>query len=181
MRVVVLVVVVLVTLALSVDAAAQQPVGSFEDLWSRVKSGDTVYVTDASARETTGTFVKVADATLTILVDGQVRDIPSLDVRQVAKRGDSVMNGFLIGVAIGGALGAAAAFSNCSGDCGADQQFPPVVVVIASALEVGGIGALIDYFIKGRTVVYRAATRVRVQFTPLVLGHDRGVRLSLTF
>jgi hypothetical protein len=177
MRVVVWVV-VLVTLALSVSAAAQQPVGSFEDLSSRVRSGDTVYVTDASARETTGTFVKIADATLTYVVDGQVRDITSPDVRQIAKRGDSVMNGFLIGAAIGGALGAAAS-GTCSDEC--VRQFPVVVVVLGAALEFGGIGALIDHFIKGRTVVYRAGTRARVQITPLVLAHDRGVRLSFTF
>ena len=108
-----IVVVVLAALALPGSAAAQQPVGSFEDLWSRVKSGNTIYVTDTSARETTGTLVKIADSTLTILVDGQVRDIPSLDVRQIAKRGDSVRNGFLIGAAIG-AAGAAGAFA---GDC----------------------------------------------------------------
>ena len=40
----------LVAVTLSVSAEAQQPVGSFEDLWSRVKSGDTVYVTDASGK-----------------------------------------------------------------------------------------------------------------------------------
>jgi len=180
MRVVVLVV-VLVALALSVSAEAQQPVGSLEDLWSRVKSGNTVYVTDTSARETTGTFMKIADATLTILVDGQVRDIPTLDVRQIAKRGDSVKNGFLIGAAIGAAIFGAAVSGSCSEDCDGDNQFPAVPVVIVAALEFGGIGALIDYFIRGRTVVYRAGTRARVQITPLVLAHDRGIRLSLTF
>ena len=38
--------------------AEAQPVDSVENLWSRMKSGNTVYVTDASARETRGIFCK---------------------------------------------------------------------------------------------------------------------------
>ena len=56
-------------------------------------------------------------------------------------------------------------------------NFPLVPAMLVGALEFGGIGALIDYFIKGRTVVYRAGTRARVQLVPIVFAQQRGVRL----
>ena len=104
-----------------------------------MKSGNTVYVTDASARETTGTFVEISDSALTISVQGQDREILFADLRQIEKRGDSVMNGFLIGAGIGAAMGAG---PNCS-DC--EDQFPLGGAITVGALEFGGIGALIDY------------------------------------
>lgn len=116
-----------------------QPVDSVEKRWSRMKSGNTVYVTDASARETTGTFVEISDSALTISVQGQDREILFADLRQIEKRGDSVMNGFLIGAGIGAAMGAG---PNCS-DC--EDQFPLGGAITVGALEFGGIGALIDY------------------------------------
>ena len=60
-----------------------QPVDSVEKRWSRMKSGNTVYVTDASARETTGTFVEISDSALTISVQGQDREILFADLRQI--------------------------------------------------------------------------------------------------
>ena len=120
-----------------------QPVDSVEKRWSRMKSGNTVYVTDASARETTGTFVEISDSALTISVQGQDREILFADLRQIEKRGDSVMNRFLIGAGIGAAMGAAmGAGPNCS-DC--EDQFPLGGAITVGALEFGGIGALIDY------------------------------------
>ena len=88
-----------------IPAEAQKPVESFADLWMRLKTGDTVSVTDGSGRETGGVFAKVSDATLSLLVDGQFRDIPSADVREIAKQGDSVLDGLWKGAAIGEALG----------------------------------------------------------------------------
>jgi hypothetical protein len=168
-----------VTLISGRSAEAQQRSGSTDDLWSRVKSGDTVYVTDSSARETTGMFMKVADGTLTALVDGQPRDMPILDVRQVTKRGgDSVWNGFLIGAAIGGVVGAVV----CDGsdiDC-ADHGARAGTAAL-TALEGGAVGALIDHFIKGRKVVYRAGPRSVVRIAPVVLPSRRGVHLSVAF
>jgi hypothetical protein len=173
-------IIVLVTLALYSGAEAQ-PVAA-EDLRSRAKSGDTVHVTDASARETSGTLIQFANGALTMRVEGEARTIPFDDIGHIKKRGDSVMNGFLIGAAVGGAMGAAIGAlqsSNCS-ECGEDQ-FPLGPVMVVAALELGGIGALIDYFIKGRTLIYRAGPRAGIQVVPIMFDQHRGVRLSLTF
>jgi len=163
-------------LILGTCAAAQaQPVSAFPDLWMRLKSGDKVFVLDGSGRETAGVFAKVSDSTLSLLVDGQLRELPPTDVRQIARQGDSLMNGFLIGAAIGGGL-EAAAFSSC--DDIYDECLHPAAAAAIGGLFFGGVGALIDHFIKGRTVVFRVKSTA-LRFRPGVDASQRGVRASL--
>ena len=161
------------------------PVNSFDDLWTKVKSGDTVYVLDANARETTGTFERVSAASMSLLVDGQIREIPLSDIRQVARRGDSLWNGALIGAAFGGVLGAVASTSlndqsQCS-DPNCITSGERVAVALVSAGLYGAIGAGIDALIHGRTVVYRATTPRTVGLEPLLFGHKVGARLFVRF
>src|SRR5262245_7607307 len=89
---------------LPVSAGAQQPVSTLTDLWMRVRSGDRVFVTDAGGVETEGIFSRVSDASLSLVVDGQPRDVPSGSVREIARAGDSLKNGFFIGAAIGASV-----------------------------------------------------------------------------
>ena len=150
----------IVTLVLVIGVSgqvfAEPPVSAFSDLWTRLKSGDRVFVTDGSGLAIDGVFAKASDSTLGLLVDGQVRDIPAADVREISRRGDSLWNGFLIGAGIGAALGAVA-YASCDdayGEC-TDQAASAAIGAVSGALIYGGIGALIDHFIKGRTVVFR--------------------------
>ncbi len=163
-----------------IAAEAQAPVDSLSDLWSRVRSGKTIYVTDASARELKGVLVKVTDEALTIRVNGQDVAVPAPTVRQVERRGDSLKNGFLIGAAVG-AGSAAAAFANCDKTCRGDDALPVAVFVTALTLEFGGIGALIDYAIPGRTVVYRAQSGASLRVAPILLASRRGVQVQISF
>jgi hypothetical protein len=161
------------------------PVNSFEDLWTKVKSGDTVYVLDANARETTGTFERVSATSMLLMIDGQIREIPLSDIRQIARRGDSLWNGALIGATFGGVVGAVAS-ANLHGE---NQCSDPncvtggerVAVALVSAGVYGAIGAGIDALIHGRTVVYRATTQRTVGLVPLLSGHGVGARLSVRF
>jgi len=108
---------------------------------------------DGSGRETAGVFAKVSDSNLSLLVDGQLQDLPVTDVRQSARRGDPVWNGFLIGAGIGAALGVAT-FVDC--DELIYEECPhPATGGVVFGLTFGGAGALIDHFIRGRTVVFR--------------------------
>lgn len=130
-------------------AEAQQPALSLADLGMSLKSGETVFVTDGSGRETRGRFATVSDSGLTLSVDGQFFDIASKDIREVARRGDSMKNGFLIGAGVGAGLSAVVA---------AAYQTPAYLAIGApiNAAFWGGFGVLVDYLIKGRTVVFRA-------------------------
>lgn len=160
---------------LPASSGAQAPVSALSDLWMRVRSGDRVFVADASGVETEGIFGRVSDSALTLVVNGQPRDIPSASVREISKAGDSLKNGFLIGAAIGGGLWGLAA-ATC--DDTYDACDNAAATVVGGALVWGGLGMLVDHFVKGRTVVFRVgATSVRL--TPTV-SVDRGaVRLSL--
>jgi hypothetical protein len=108
-------------------------------------------------------------------VDGQLRDVPLTDVREIARRGDSLMNGFLIGAGIGAVL-EAAAFVDC--DEASDECIHPAAAAAFGGLVFGGVGALTDYFIKGRTVVFRVNSTA-LQLRPgLSVGRGQ-VRASL--
>jgi hypothetical protein len=51
--------------------------------------------------------------------------------------------------------------------------------VVGGALVWGGLGALIDHFVKGRTVVFRMGT-TSVRLRPNVTVHRGGVRMSIS-
>ena len=163
-------------LVLSGCAAAEaQPVSSFPDLWMRLKSGDRIFVTDGGGQETSGVFAKVSDSTISLLMEGQVREMPSTEVREIARQGDSLLNGFLIGAGIGAAL-EAAAFADC--DEFYEECLNPAAAAAVGGLVFGGVGALIDHFIKGRTVVFRAS-RTAFHLRPAIsIGQGR-LRASL--
>jgi hypothetical protein len=156
-------------------AEAQQPVSSVADLWMRVKSGDRVFVKDGSGEETAGVFAKVSDSTLSLSVDGQLRDIPVADVREIARRGDSPMNGFLIGAGVGAVL-EAVAFVGC--DEAHEECLHPAAAAAIGVVVFGGVGALIDHFIKGRTVVFRVKSTA-LQLQPGLSVGQGQVRASL--
>jgi hypothetical protein len=165
----------------SVPAEAQKPLESFADVWMGVKTGDTVIVTDGSGQQTTAVFAKVSDSTLSLLVGGQLRDIPFTDVREVAKQGDSLWNGFLIGAGIGAALGAAAQASCTSRaySIGSTPCLPPAAVAVLGLLS-GGVGALIDHFIIARTVVFRVKSTA-LRLDPGFSLNRSGLSLSVAF
>jgi len=113
-----------------------------------------------------------------VLVNGNLREVPATEVREIARRGDSVMNGLLIGAAFG-----AGAVAGASSDC--EEPYPgygvcitPAVGAVTFSMVYGGIGALIDHFIKGRTVVFRAQ-RTEFRLSPGFSVGEREVRASI--
>lgn len=165
-------------------AAAQEPrkdparraVGSFEALPERVRVGQTVYVTDTLARETAGSLVRLSDSAVTLLVQGAEREFPRAQVHQVARRGDSVGEGMAVGFLISSGLGlltvlGAADTVDSGGAAGG---------ILAMGSIGAGVGALIDYAIKGRTVVYRAKP-VGLTASPVLLRGGAGVRVAVRF
>ena len=156
-------------------AAEAQPVSSFADLWMRLKSGDRVFVIDGHGQETVGVFAKASDSSLSLLVEGQLRDVPLTEVREIARQGDSLKNGFLIGAGIGAVLGAAA-FADC--DEAFEACLHPGAAAAIEGVVFGGMGALIDHFIKGRTVVFRVKNTALRLRPGLSVGQGQ-VRASL--
>lgn len=136
---------------------SQVAVASLSALSSRVKPGDTVSVRVTSGEDIVGTFSRVS-ASLTMVVDGQSREIPEDAVQHVVlQRG---RNRLMLGLLIGAPFGAYAGSSNCyrvdtssyrpgtgpPPSCGAS--------VLAGVAIGAGVGALIGSRVWRPTLVY---------------------------
>jgi hypothetical protein len=157
---------VLTILVMPLCAAAQP--SPREGLASALKSGDTVYLLDTASREIVGVFGKTSDSAITLMVNGEVRDFVFSEVRQITRRGrDPIWNGVLIGAAVGAA-----------GAGGSSQRFS---MAAAGAVLYGAIGAVIDYVVAARVVVYRAPSVQSVAVGPLLSNDRRGIRILVSF
>jgi hypothetical protein len=163
--------------------AAQEPVKSFDQLNTRLKPGDTIWVTDAQGREIKGKITSLGPDAL-VVDSGGTRTLPAADVRLIQeRRRDSYKNGTFIGLGVGAGLTVAlcAAYAE-EGDEGA------CAVAVAA---YGGIGAAIglgiDALIPGKKrVAYRApgaagTAATRLSIAPVVTPRAKGVAVSLAF
>lgn len=164
-------------------AAAQEPVKSFDQLNTRLKPGDTIWVTDAQGRELKGEIGALEAGAVTFRGE-RSRTFTATDVRQVTVRqGDSLGNGALIGLAVGG-LGTGVL-------CVASVEDQDRGWCALAALFYGGIGAGIgvgiDALIPGKKlVVYRApgsggTSSARLSIAPLVTRRAKGAAVSFSF
>jgi hypothetical protein len=156
------------------------PVASLGALSSRVKPFETIYVRKVSGEEIAGTFSRASEASLTMEVDGQTRDIPVSDVQQVRLRGGNrVKQGMLFGFLAGAAIADIAAISSSSGS---DSSVGAGIFVGTAAGGGAGLiwGALIGAFVHERPLVYRAATPT-ARVTPVLTPDRIGVTASVHF
>jgi hypothetical protein len=162
-------------------AAAQEPVRSFDQLDTRLKPGDKVWVTDAQGREIRGRVAALEADSLTIDAGG-LKSFAASDVRFVVeRRGDSLGNGALIGLGVGGATFGVACYANTSGS---DQDWCPLVTAFYGGVGAA-VGVAIDALIPGRKlVVYRAPGapgHARLSIAPLVTPRAKGVAFAFAF
>ena len=163
-------------------AAAQEPVRDFSQLNTRLKPGDTVWVTDAQGREVKGTIRTLSPDTLTLSSD-DARSYAAADVLQLRqRRPDPLWNGAIIGLAVGGGLGIA------MGDFSGSWRWSDAAVGALMFGSIGaGIGLGIDAMIPGRRqVVYRApgfaaASPARLFAAPILTPRAKGLAVSFAF
>ena len=163
-----------------VDRQTAGPVPSLTNLWTRTTSGNVVYVTDLRGGQVTGVFQYASAQSITLFVDGQLREIAEADIRQLARQGDSVWNGAGIGMAVGGVLGAV------SGGCTQSQRQGcgsgvRVGAGIVSAAFYGLVGAGVDALVKGRTTVFVRKSGTDVHIAPLLAPHRAGVAVAVRY
>jgi hypothetical protein len=136
-----------------------------------VAVGDIVKITIPSSGTTiSGPLTAITASTLTV----DTRQIGHEPGLRIARKGDSLLNGVVIGAAIGAAAGATIAAEACL-----DTSI--AYCVIGGAAGYAGLGALIDWLHKGFTDVYREPQRSRVQLLPSVGPGGASVRVSLAF
>jgi hypothetical protein len=165
-------------------AAAQEPVRDFNELNTRLKPGDTIWITDAQGREVKGKIVDVAPGVLTLKAD-RSKAYTSGDVNLIrTRRPDSLGSGALIGFAAGSSVGIA-----CYIDTAGESEMAgwcTGYLLVFGALGAG-LGVGIDALIPGRkTVVFRApgstgAASARLTIAPIVTPRAKGVAVGLRF
>ena len=172
-------------LAAPAPCAAQEPVKSFDQLNTRLKPGDTVWVTDAQGREIKGTIASLAPDSLAVKAGG-LRTFSAGDVSMIHLReGDSLRNGALIGLGIGGGIGIAGCAAMAADGFG-DAGWCVLAVGLYGGLGAG-IGVGIDALIPGKKLVaYRApgspgAASARLSIAPVVTPRTKGVAVSFAF
>jgi hypothetical protein len=163
-------------------AAAQEPVRDFSQLNTRLRPGDTVWVTDVQGREVKGRIGTLSPDTLTLSSD-EARSYAAADVRQMRqRRPDPLWNGALIGFAVGGGLGLG--LGNFSGSWSWGDAAVGALMIGAIGM---GIGVGVDALIPGkRLVVYRApgssgSLPARLSIAPVVTPRARGALVSFAF
>ena len=173
-------------LLLPTFAGAQEPVKSFDQLNTRLKVGDTVWVTDAQGREVKGKIRDLSATSLLLDAGGTPQDLQAARVATIQLQPkDSLKNGVLWGALAGFAGGALSCLLNpqCAGDEAGAGMATGLAIVGAAA--GAGIGAGVDAAIKGpRLVIYRGAgTRSAARFSlaPVITPRHRGVAVSFAF
>jgi len=164
-------------------AAAQEPVKSFDQLNTRLKPGDTVWVTDAQGREVKGRITSFAPDSMGIDGDG-ARTLRADDVRLVqTRRPDGLVNGTLIGFAVGAVgLEAANLALTSQGDCPGGCQ--AAIVLFGGAIGAGvgaGVGTLIGAFMPRTRNLYRAPGSARLSVAPVITPRTKGVAVAYYF
>jgi hypothetical protein len=154
------------------------PVGSLDELWMRVREGDSIEVATTRGQKVQGKFVQASQSSVTLTVGGDVREIPSSDVRRVTRSGNRYRSGALWGAALVGTMSAVAS-AGCgvtSKDCGS-----PVLV----GLVFGGTGALwgtmIGALIPKHPVVFGSDASKSLRVTPVLQVGRVGVAFSTRF
>jgi hypothetical protein len=174
-------------------AAAQQVATSFERLQRLVKSGDTIYVTTADGRTTSGRLGSMSPGSLELLVpkvgnDGRQTFVPGTplseaDVREIRLlRRDSLLNGALIGLAIGAGPWLYVQIATGGyGEPGGENLF------LWGALFTGAVtatvGTAIDALMTQRPMVYyKPPSRSgRMQIAPVVSASTTALTMSINW
>jgi len=169
--------------------AAAQTAQSFENLQQRLKTGQTVLVSDASGRRIKGKVAVVDPSSLTLVTEETTRDAAGRERRtwtgrrtfvessiDEVRRPNSVRTGALIGAGVGGGL--------ALWDYLIDPSEPSNAAITGTLVGLGlVIGAGIDALVhKGGELVYRAPHRTpNLAVSPLIARERRGVWVSLRF
>jgi hypothetical protein len=168
------------SLVIAPSAAAQEPVRDFGQLNTRLRPGDTIWVTDAQGREVKGSILSLGADGLTLEGGGRTFGAPEVRTIEV-RRGDSLANGALIGLGVGAILGTLSV-----------ADFEGTGVDYAWGAAIGGaicagIGVGIDAMIPGKKIVaYRApgpagAPSARLSIAPVITPRAKGVAVAFSF
>jgi len=159
---------------------AQGIAKNLDELRLLARAGETVAVTDVSRNEVNGKILSLSASALTLEVDGRPREFKEGEIFRITqRRGDSLGNGALWGLATGAGL---AAIGVATADYD-DEDAGWAAVAIALYGGIGaGIGVGVDALVTRRQVLFeRPAGTTAVNVVPLVTGGRKGVLIRFAF
>ena len=142
----------LVALTLLLNAGLAQAQATFGGV--QTPGLPTVFVTDRSGQEIKGTLQRLTESEIAIVVNGTTRTFTPDEVSTIERKGDSLKNGALIGLAFGAVSGLLTVGIS---DCPAGNSSCPTERVAMMLLSTGvytAIGTAIDAAIPGRTRIW---------------------------
>lgn len=173
---------------------AQPVTASAADLSTRLKPGETVYVTE-STQPVKGKLIDASISSLVLSIDGRRQDFNLANVTRVERQRRATKKGALIGLVAAWTTVATTVYVLNERNCGpvngtirsCDDEFPlPTILFVMGgvggamgAAAGAGIGALIT---RRETVFASApATAVRLTLAPVVHRGRKGVTVSIEF
>lgn len=176
--------VALLIVLLPAVSAGQELVKSFDQLGTRLRVGDTIWVTDTQGRAIRGKIHQLTPSGLT-LDDGSGVTFQGAAVRVIEQhRPKPLKKGTLWGLAAGAGLGITwlAIAAQDPGDGGAGVA----AAMLGGCLGIGaGLGSAIGAAVPAkRVVVYRAsgtAAAARLSIAPVIARRAKGVAFTFTF
>jgi hypothetical protein len=163
-------------------ALAQAPVTEFGQVHTRIRVGDTVYVTDSAGRQHKGMLYDLSPTQLVLQSGSRLEDFAADRVSSIRWRApDPLANGALAGMAICGGIVGIVALTSCRGDeCGW-----AALATLAYAGLGAGLGAGFDALIPGKKIpVYKTAGEkagVKLSVSPMVTPRQQGLAATLRF
>jgi hypothetical protein len=159
---------------------AQVPAQSTDQLKLVVSEGQKITITDRAGRETSGRLVKLAEDTVSLQVQDEIKSWELAEIQRIQKReADPLGNGILIGALVGaGVTGATVGYW-----CAQEECAPEAWISVALWGAVGGgIGALIDAaHAKNRTVYEAPSRRTSISVVPVVTPDAKALAVRMTF
>ncbi len=162
-------VLILTALLLPAPAPAQEPGPGLNGLDRAALP--TVFVLDDRGVETRGQLIRLDRDAIVVLVNGSERLFETARVARVSRRGDSLKNGAVIGLAVGLAQALLlTATQECRASC--DRGFRATMLATNAAVSAA-IGTAIDAAISRRTVLYQPPASRQA------IGSPRGASISM--
>jgi hypothetical protein len=144
-----------------------EPVALLEELWGRVRQGDTIEVATIGGAKVRGKFVQASSGSVMLLVRGGHREIRSSDIRVVTRAGNRYRSGALWGGVIVASTRVLASAS-CSTRCG-NPVFMGMWMGSAGALWGTVVGAAMSK----HPVVYESGASSGLRVVPVLPGSER--------
>lgn len=174
----------LISLGTSSLFAQSKTVNSFDELRSVVMPGDEIRVTDRNGKSVSGRLDGVSGDSISLRTKQTIVQVRQMDVSEISRRkGDSVLNGSLIGFGAGLAAGiVVTSVATGGGGCNL-SNFCTLTIALSTAAGTG-IGLGLDASKGKREILYTpsgTAGRHGIQFAPLVSRQGFGIALTARF